>query len=211
MSNPSETQAQQVVVNKMTQAQFDQITPSATEFYVIVDANASAGDIDNSTITLNNTSKKIQTAAVLNDRDKSTPIKIWEGTKAQYDALNVLPGDTWSAAAVESHLDGYDWCSLAYGNGKFVTISEYNYISTSTDGTTWTQYVYNEDLAYAGTDGYWRGLSYGGEKFVALNTASYISTSTNGTTWTQAKNATASPPLRWLPVPPWRSSPLRFS
>jgi hypothetical protein len=56
------------------------------------------------------------------------------------------------------------------------------YISTSTDGTTWTTPTQNADLGSHG----WLDLAYDGTKFVALGGQGYISTSTDGTTWTQA-------------------------
>ena len=181
MSNPSESQAQQVVVNKMTQAQYDQITPSNTEFYLIVDANASAGDIDNSTITLNQTSNKIQTAAILNDRDKTTALKLWEGTKAQYDALVIPPGDTWSTAAVDTNLAENECTAVAYGGSKFVVLGVGGYVSTSTDGITWTSMIEDPNLSYDSSVGY--VIAYGNNKFVAINPNGVIFNSADGVTW----------------------------
>lgn len=74
------------------------------------------------------------------------------------------------------------WSNVTYDGTKFVAISQTGYISTSTDGETWTTPVQNSDLG----NNTWRGLVYDGTKFVALGSSGWISTSTDGTTWTTA-------------------------
>ena len=76
----------------------------------------------------------------------------------------------------------YNWTGITYGNNKFVAIGDGGYISTSTDGVTWTTPVKNSNLG----SNAWTGIAYGNNKFVALGMGGYISTSTDGVTWTDA-------------------------
>jgi len=73
-----------------------------------------------------------------------------------------------------------DWISVAYGNGKFVSIARNsNKAAYSTDGITWTETALP-------SSGAWQCVSYGGGKFIAVeavgNKAAY---STDGITWTE--------------------------
>ena len=78
------------------------------------------------------------------------------------------------------------WSSVAYGNGKFVTVTSNrsNKAAYSTDGINWTE-------ATLPSSGYWGGVSYGNGKFVAISGVDvYSSTaaaySTDGINWTAA-------------------------
>jgi hypothetical protein len=62
----------------------------------------------------------------------------------------------------------------------FVALDRGGYVSTSTDGTTWTTAIRKI------TSGYWLSLIYDGFKFVALDSYGRVSTSTDGTTWNTA-------------------------
>ena len=74
----------------------------------------------------------------------------------------------------------YNWTGITYGNNKFVAIGDGGYISTSTDGITWTTPAKNSNLGNYN----WKGITYGNNKFVAIGDGGYISTSTDGVTWT---------------------------
>lgn len=135
-------------------------------------------DIDNSTIT-ENASNQIQTVGIKDVRTDNT-IKTWTGTKAQYDALT--PSE-WSTATQDTNLGNRNWYNLVYDGSKYIALSTNGYISTSTDGETWTTATQNATLT-GSTYGGWYTLAYGGSKFVTLSDSEYVSTSTNGTTWT---------------------------
>lgn len=137
-------------------------------------------DIDNSTIT-KNTDDELQTVGVKDVRTDNT-IKIWTGTKAQYD--NLISND-WSIATYSILIEYDNWMhALAYGNGKFVAISETGYGSTSTDGITWSTPVQSIE-SYLSR---WGFLAYGNGKFVAMDTYGNTSVSTDGINWTPITN-----------------------
>lgn len=69
------------------------------------------------------------------------------------------------------------WFDIAFGNGKYVAVGDNGYISTSTNGTSWTT------PKQVGTTR-WSKIAYGNGKFFAITLTSYFTTSTNGTTWT---------------------------
>ena len=69
MTEPVVTQVNQVVINKMTQEQYNQITPSETELYLITDAESSVA-IDNNTITKNQS-----------NQNRKKIIKSWKNKK----------------------------------------------------------------------------------------------------------------------------------
>lgn len=144
-------------------------------------ANASI-EIDNSTIVENSTNQ-IQAVGVKDVRTDNT-IKTWTGTKAQYDAL--IPTD-WTVATENSNLaePSGTWGKIAYGNGKFVALNTRNYISTSTDGITWSTAVKNSELNSAGGNNGYK-LCYDGNRFLAISSygqSCYMSTSTDGINW----------------------------
>ena len=81
--------------------------------------------------------------------------------------------ENWTSTLV-SNLGSHSWKCIAYDGTKYV------YLSTSTDGTTWTAAAQNSTLG----NNNWVDLIYDGSKFIALAYDGYISTSTDGTTWT---------------------------
>ena len=89
-------------------------------------------------------------------------------------------GNTWSNITMS---DPYLWRGLAYGNGRWVTVSEYTGVSTrgsasvsTDDGATWTTTL----LANVS----WNGVAYVSGTFVITNsTDGNIRTSTDGITW----------------------------
>lgn len=69
------------------------------------------------------------------------------------------------------------WNAIAYGNGKFVAVSNDKYISSSTNGVTWTTPQNIGD--------FWQGITYGNGKFIAVGTNGYCTTSIDGVSWTK--------------------------
>ena len=67
------------------------------------------------------------------------------------------------------------WQDIAYGNGKYVAVGYNGYVTTSTDGKTWTT------PKQVGT-GYWNTIAYGNGKFVMIGGYS-VSSSADGITW----------------------------
>lgn len=74
------------------------------------------------------------------------------------------------------------WESINYIGTQFVALEFDGYISTSTDGTTWTTPVQNAQLGR----NYWSSFVYNGSIAVAIGGDGHISTSTDGTSWTTA-------------------------
>lgn len=85
------------------------------------------------------------------------------------------------------------WTSAAYGNSKYVAVSESSSSAHSTDGVNWT-------LSTLSASATWRRVIFGNGKFFAIATsANYLNVSTDGVIWfstslpaTQAWNAMAS-------------------
>jgi hypothetical protein len=86
----------------------------------------------------------------------------------------------WYIADFES--ESHDWCSVAYGNGKYIAVSKlYNKIAVSTDGMTWTE----QSISFSTTDSTLH-IIYGKDKFIISGySSSYIRESADGITWTQ--------------------------
>ena len=90
------------------------------------------------------------------------------------------PPDGWiTVAAPEANM----WCSIAYGNNKFVAVSQdgTNQVMYSPDGITWTAVPAAENNS-------WRSVTYGNNKFVAVsqNGTNRVMYSTDGISWTAA-------------------------
>lgn len=138
--------------------------------------------IDDSTIT-KNSSDQIQTVGIKDLRTDNT-VKTWTGTKAQYDAL--VPTD-WTVATYNSNLSSdYSWNAVSFDGTKFLALASDGYVSTSTDGVTWS--AATRISALAGSDSYWSNLCYDRTKFLAISGYHdyYMSTSTDGLTWSTA-------------------------
>ena len=76
------------------------------------------------------------------------------------------------------------WNAIAYGNGKYVAVGSSGYVTTSTNGTSWTTPV------RIGTED-WYSVTYGNGKFVAVGRKNAMM-STNGTSWTTYNNVSTS-------------------
>ena len=74
-------------------------------------------------------------------------------------------------ATYNTNLGSNNWASLAYDGTKFVALSTTGYISTSTNGTTWTQAIQKAELG----DNYWASLAPDYTKFAVLGTGGYVS------------------------------------
>ena len=72
-----------------------------------------------------------------------------------------------------------NWNAIAYGNGKYVAVGASGYVTTSTDGKTWTTPEYHYSY------GSWLSIAYGNGKFVVAGNSSsnYIGVSTDGINW----------------------------
>ena len=103
-------------------------------------------------------------------------------TDPEYATLSIEP--EWSVATINPNLVGENrrWGGVAFGANKFVALGQTGYISTSSDGITWSTATQNANLGNRS----WNNLAYGANKFVALSQTGYISTSTDGTTWSAA-------------------------
>lgn len=77
-----------------------------------------------------------------------------------------------------------EWKSITYGNGKYVVVGASGYVTTSTNGTSWTTPV------RIGTED-WYSVTYGNGKFVAVGRKNAMM-STNGTSWTTYNNVSTS-------------------
>ena len=75
-----------------------------------------------------------------------------------------------------------NWNAIAYGNGKYVAVGASGYVTTSTDGKTWTTPTKIAEFSYT-----WNDIIYANGKFVVCGSYSYIAVSTNGTNWTTYK------------------------
>ena len=94
-------------------------------------------------------------------------------------------------------VDGNQWTSVAYGNGRFVAVAPSQpfrnalpplTMSSTDDGVTWNGHPSSDDTNYnvnGGPASSWNTVTYGNGRFVALgfNTAAMSSTD-DGNTWT---------------------------
>lgn len=93
-------------------------------------------------------------------------------------------GETWTKRTVGSVI----WKDIAYGNGKFIIISDGGYFSTSTDGVTWKSQSRIPNIS--------RGydvITFGNGKFVvAEGYRGNTQTTTDGETWTTPNTSAGS-------------------
>lgn len=86
---PKDTDLSDLIINKLTQAQFQALvnagTVSETELYMITDADVDV-TVDDNSIT-KNSQNQIQTVGVINQNNTTVANKNWVGTRAEYDAL----------------------------------------------------------------------------------------------------------------------------
>ena len=99
------------------------------------------------------------------------------------DDLRNADQNDFAPAVLNTDLGSNNWYAIAWNGTKFVALGSAGYISTSTDGTTWTTAIQDANLG----SHTWRAIAWDGTKFVALGGyGTYVSTSTDGTTWTTA-------------------------
>lgn len=86
---PKDTDLSDLIINKLTQAQFQALvnagTVSETELYMLTDADVDV-TVDNNSIT-KNSQNQIQTVGVINQNNTTVANKNWVGTRAEYEAL----------------------------------------------------------------------------------------------------------------------------
>ena len=87
---------------------------------------------------------------------------------------------SWTEGTISS--TSRDWCSVCYGNDKFVAVvNGNNYFAYSTDGINWTEGTISS------TSRAWYSVCYGNDKFVAVAwNSNYFAYSTDGITWTES-------------------------
>lgn len=93
------------------------------------------------------------------------------------------PYGNWGGISLGNVYNTY-WTSIIYGNNKFVIVG-YSYtnttrtgwISTSTDGKTWTTPKSINDM-------WFRSVTYSSGKFIAAALYGYVTTSIDGVNWT---------------------------
>ena len=96
--------------------------------------------------------------------------------------VEVTAAGEWSDPDQVVISGGSIWSDVSYGANKFIALDKTGYISTSSDGDSWSTATQNSNL---GAHNDWSTIVYGNNKFVAINEEGYISTSTDGTTWAQ--------------------------
>lgn len=98
-------------------------------------------------------------------------------TSSDYvSALYSFPGSTWTSRTLPNSTS---YISVAFGNGKFVAISNSIATACSADGITWTP----GNLPSTGS---WRSVAYGNSVYVAvsLNPSNKAASSSDGINWT---------------------------
>jgi hypothetical protein len=148
----------------------------------------SIGKVDSETITTVNGSVLVKS---VNDSRTALQVQNANGDslltadttnmKLEVNGDFYAKGIRWKAQTSPS--SGYSWWSIAYGNGRFVTVADNGSerIMSSPDGVNWTQYA---DPTSAGSG--WRSVTYGNGLFVAVANSGTdrVMTSPDGLNWT---------------------------
>ena len=93
---------------------------------------------------------------------------------------NSLPSGEFSQATQNATLGNNNWTGIAYGNGIYVAVNKSGYVSTSTNGSTWTTpTIISNQLS--GLD--FGGITFNGSSFALLASGYAFCTSTDGITW----------------------------
>lgn len=93
-------------------------------------------------------------------------------------------GETWTKRTVGS----VTWQDIAYGNGKFIIISDSGYFSTSTDGVIWKSQSRIPNISRG-----YNAITFGNGKFVvAEGYRGNTQTTTDGETWTTPNTSAGS-------------------
>ena len=98
---------------------------------------------------------------------------------------------SWTQEVLDPNLEvdyhdtaGYGaWVDVAYNGSTYVVLSERGGISTSSDGTNWTQPVQSSSLY--GVSESWKSIVYDGTEFIAMSSKNYVSTSIDGSSWSE--------------------------
>lgn len=102
-----------------------------------------------------------------------------EGPEHNYITTSI-DGENWETPTQLQNFYGY---SIAFGKGKFISISaeDYKKYSTSIDGIIWSEL---EDLPVISDDD-WINITFGNDKFMLIseNTNPYMTTSEDGENW----------------------------
>ena len=168
-------------------------TDGTTASWATIDALPSQTSQSGKYLTTDGTTASwsaVNEALAVTDNRSGDAIKIWTGTRAQYEALLNTPA--WTTATQNANLGSNNWKSIAWNGSKFVALSVTGYVSESSaaspaqSGNDWTSASKKLD---SGT--MWYALAYGNSAFVALGLNGYVSTSSNGSTWSTATQKTA--------------------
>lgn len=86
INNVADDKADKTALGNLSDLATDDKSSAVAAINEIKKRGAKASNIDNLTIT-ENENGEIQAVGVLNDKDKETLVKLWTGTKAEYDAI----------------------------------------------------------------------------------------------------------------------------
>ena len=213
MTSYTDETVSNLIINKLTKAQFDAISvPSETELYIITDedglpsqtgnagkflttngtttswetVSGGGSEEDNLTITKND-SNKIQTVGIINSNTNSgaiSPLKLWQGSELEWNQGETTTWNYWQTSVTAI------WTASTLpssANWRSLTYGDGKFVAIS----------YNSDASAYSTDGInwtastlpssanWRPLTYGDGKFVAIATGSDKAVySTDGINWT---------------------------
>ena len=87
------TKANASDLGNLSQLQTNNKSSAVAAINEVLNEGSKIGNIDNLSIT-NNSNNEIQTVGVIDRKDNKTPIKIWIGTKEEYDTLEVKNNTT---------------------------------------------------------------------------------------------------------------------
>ena len=86
INNVADDKADKTALGNLSDLATDDKSSAVAAINEIKERGTKASNIDNLTIT-ENENGEIQAVGVLNDKDKETLVKLWTGTKAEYDAI----------------------------------------------------------------------------------------------------------------------------
>jgi hypothetical protein len=110
-------------------------------------------------------------------RTENIPYPIISSAMKESNLIDCDAGENWKANT--SGISG-SWQSLAFGNGRFVALSQNGQLISSTDGENWTS---SEVVGADISNDFWRFVIFGEDRFVALSIGNRVITSNDGITW----------------------------
>lgn len=188
-----------LVINTLTQQQYESITPSATELYLTTDNPLTNSEIIaalgytpyNATNPSGYQANVIESVKVngtaLTVINKAVDIVVPASNNITAgDYLTI--GYEFSEPVTNSSLStvSSNWRNPVYDGSQYVMINGSGYVTTTTDGITWTSPT---KLLATLTNTNWQCLLYDGSKFIALNIMGETSISTDGVTWSTPTRA----------------------